>query len=124
MDFHTALYHCREIEKHFEELNDEPKEKAHRKSLNTLTCEEHLCMEPEQIQASLRELERSIEARDDDKILGFEDMIDGLVDYFDCLIIASERNDSAKQLETRIKKLKAWRESTGKLAQLLCQSND
>jgi hypothetical protein len=124
MDFHTALYHCREIEKHFEEMNEEPKNTTHRKSPITRECQERLCMDSAQILAALKELDKSIEVQDDDAILRFEDLIDALVDYFDCLIIASESSDVAKQQGTRIRKLKALRESTGKLAQLLCQSND
>lgn len=123
MDFHTALYHCREIEKHFEELNEAPKDKAHRKNIITLGCEECISIDSEQILESLRELERSIEVHDADAILGFEDLVDALVDYFDRLIIAYEKND-AKLHDTRIMKLKAWRESTGRLAQLICQSSD
>lgn len=124
MDFHTALYHCREIEKHFEEMNEEPKDTTHGKSPIILECQKRLCMDSAQILAALRELDKSIEVQDDDSILRFEDLIDALVDYFDCLIVASERSDVATHQGTRIRKLKAWRESTGRLAQMLCQSND
>ena len=122
MDFHTALYHCREIEKHFEELSEGAKAMVPKKCVIVLDQEVRYCMDSDQILVALRELETSIEAQDAESMLRFEDMVDALVDCFDRLITDSEKSGVTGQRGTR--KLRAQRESTGKLAQLLCQSSE
>lgn len=120
-DFHMALYLCREIIRHLEMLNDEREGGAPVKSAIVQDLERHLCMNLEQVIAALKDLETSIEAQDAGSMLGFGDLIDNLVDYLDHLIDVAERSEPTGLRNVQLKRLKAWRGSSGKLAQLLCQ---
>jgi len=120
-DFHMALYLCREIKGHLEELDEEHGGKEPAKNTITQDLEGYLGMTLKQTIADLKSLEKSIEAQDAVSMLGFEDLIDALVDYLDRLIGATGRSEVAGPKGVRMHRLKACRESAGKLAQLLCQ---
>jgi hypothetical protein len=116
-----ALYLCREILGHLEKLNAEKEEGVPGRNASVQDLEGHLYGTLDQIISDLKGLELSIEARDPESMLVYEDSIDSLVDYLDHLIDATERNQVTGLRGYRTSELKTWRESTGKLAQLLCQ---
>jgi hypothetical protein len=120
-DFHTALYLSREIREGLEELSEEPDKGVPGKDPVVHYLEGQASMTLPQIVADLEFLETSIEAQDVDSMLKQETLIDGLVDALDHLIQAAERGEITGLRGGRIQRLKAWRESAGKLAQLLCQ---
>ena len=120
-DFHMALYLCREIKGHLEELDEEHEGKELAKNSIAQDLEGYLGMTLKQTIADLKSLEKSIEAQDAMSMLGFEDLIDALVDYLDRLIGATGRSEVAGPKGVRMLRLMACRESAGKLAQLLCQ---
>ena len=121
MDFHMALYLCREILRHLEKLHEQKEQRGPGKRASFQDLEGHLRTTLEQIIIDLKGLETSIEARDPTSMREFEDSVDSLADYLDHLIDATERNQVPSIRGDRMLELKTWRESTGKLAQLLCQ---
>ena len=120
-DFHMALYLCRDVKRHLEELDEEHEGREPGKITIAQDLEGHLGMTLKQTIADLKGLEKSIEAQDAVSMLGFEDLIDALVDFLDHLIDTTGRIGEAGPRGMRMHKLKACRESAGKLAQLLCQ---
>ena len=116
-----ALYLCREVKRHLEELDEEHEGREPAKNTIAQDFEGHLGMTSKQMITDLKCLEKSIEAHDPLSMLVFEDSIDTLIDYLNHLIESAERNDLTGLRGDRMLKLKSWRESTGKLAQLLCQ---
>ena len=120
-DFHMALYLCREVKRHLEELDEEHEGRKPAKNTFAQDLEGYLGMKLKQMITDLKGLELSIEARDPESMLVFEDSIDSLADYLDHLIDATEKNQVTGFRGGQISELKTWRESTGKLAQLLCQ---
>jgi hypothetical protein len=116
-----ALYLCREVKRHLEELDEEHEGKEPGKNTIAQDLEGHLGMKLKQMITDLKGLEKSIEAQDVASMLGFEDLIDALVDYLDHLIDATGRSAEAGPRGVRMHRHKAFKESAGKLAQLLCQ---
>ncbi len=121
-DYHMALYLCREIRRRLEELREERNAKAPGKREFAHDLELHLGMGLEQMIVNLKELEESLDAQDSESILEREPLIDSLVDFLDRTVDVAERSGSSRPHGMRIQELKAWRESTGRLAQILCQS--
>ena len=116
-----ALYLCRDVKRHLEELDEEHEGREPGKITIAQDLEGHLGMTLKQTIADLKGLEKSIEAQDAVSMLGFEDLIDAFVDYLDRLIDATGRSEVAGPKGGRMNRLKTCRESAGKLAQLLCQ---
>jgi hypothetical protein len=121
-DYHMALCLSRDIRGHLEELKEKRDEKVPIKCDFARDIEKYLSMKLEQMIVTLKELEASIDAHDPESILEHEPLIDALVDFLDQLIDAAERSHLSRPHGMRMQELMAWRESTSKLAQLLCQS--
>jgi hypothetical protein len=116
-----AQYLCREIRRHLEELKEEQQKGVPGDWATIQDLERHLLMKSEQMIATLKGLEASIEAQDVKSMLEYETFIDSLADYLDGAIDGAERSEVTGRSGARRQRLKAWRESAGKLAQLLCQ---
>jgi hypothetical protein len=120
-DFYTALYLCREIRRHLEELSEEREDKMPEKNEIIRGLEGYLGMKLEYTIAALRGLEKSIETQDSASMQEYETLIDALVDFLDRQIDAIERSMPARPRGMPMQRLKAMEQSAGKLAQLLCQ---
>jgi hypothetical protein len=120
-DFHTALYLSREIRMGLEELSEERDKGVTGKDSVVHDLEGRVAMTLPQIVADFESLETSIEAQDVESMLEHETLIDGLVDALDRSIEAVDRGEITGIRGGWMQRLKAWRESAGKLAQLLCQ---
>lgn len=119
-DYHMALYLCREMIMYLEELR-EVQETDPPGMIRLVKDQAHLSMTSDQMMSALKGLQSSIEVQDVESMLKYEDLIDELVDYFGQLIDRVEIIEKNRRGDSWLLKLKAWRESAGKLAQLLCQ---
>jgi hypothetical protein len=121
-EYHMSIYLSREIRRRFEELKEDRNGKSAGNSEFVRNLQHRLGMGLDQMITVLNDLEESLDAQDSESILKQEPLIDALVDFLDREIDTAERSRSPKPHGIRIQELKAWRESTSRLAQLLCQS--
>lgn len=121
IDFHDALYHCREVRSHLEEVSQEQGGKRSESRACIQGLEKHLGLTYFQIVTALTDLERAIETQDAESMLEFENLIDAITDYLDRIINARETRNVARPGALVVKRLIAWRGSAGRLAQILCQ---